>query len=120
VASKFEDVTSTCLSLRGAGFDYPFGPEVRVFRVGGKIFALLDADGSRISLKCDPALADVLRASFEGITPGYHLNKRHWNTVTLDGSVPDGQVRDLIEHSYELVLSSLPRKARAAIKERPV
>jgi predicted DNA-binding protein (MmcQ/YjbR family) len=109
-----------CLSHRGVAFDYPFGPEVRVFRVGGKIFALLDSDGGRVSLKCDPALADVLRASFDGVTAGYHLNKRHWNTVRLDGSVPEGQVRDLIEHSYELVLGGLAKKVQAAIKEPTV
>jgi predicted DNA-binding protein (MmcQ/YjbR family) len=86
---------------------------VRCYRVGGKIFALSDDDGTRVSLKCDPSLAEVLRQNFDGITPGYHLNKRHWNTVRLDGSVPGAQIEDMVRHSYELVRAGLSRKQRA-------
>ena len=75
-----------CRRFPGTESYFPFGPGVEVFRVGGKMFALLGMDGGDISLKCDPALAEVLRHNFEGVTAGYHLNKRHWNTVRLDGS----------------------------------
>jgi predicted DNA-binding protein (MmcQ/YjbR family) len=108
----------TCLRFPGAEHTYPFGPETSVFKVGGKIFAITRLDGPpplNVSVKCDPALAEQLRAAHACIRPGYHLNKRHWNTVTLDGSIPDAMVRDLIEDSYDLVVSSLPKKARAEL-----
>ena len=91
-----------CLAMTGAEETFPFGPENSVFKVEGKIFALSRLAGEpplRISLKCDPGLAEQLRASHPAISPGYHLNKRHWNTVVLDGSVPDAMVRDMIEDS---------------------
>jgi predicted DNA-binding protein (MmcQ/YjbR family) len=85
-----------------------------VFKVRGKIFAIahLTAEPPHISLKCEPDLAVQLRAAHPAITPGYHLNKRHWNTVTLDGSLRDDLVRDMIEDSYDLVVSALPRRVR--------
>ena len=95
----------------GAVEDYPFGDEVAVFKVAGRMFALLplgEVPGS-VSLKCDPDLAVSLRSRYAGIRPGYHLNKRHWNTVTLDGSVPDEEVLELIEHSYDLVVAGLTK-----------
>jgi len=110
------EVRAACAALAGVTSDYPFGPEVQIFRVGGKIFSLLSETSPSVSLKCDPGLAEILRQSFQAIVPGYHLNKRHWNTVSLDGSVPDAQVRELIQHSYDLVLASLPKKQRASIK----
>lgn len=110
-----EDVRSLCAVLKGATSDYPFGPEAQVFRVGGKIFALLSETDERLSLKCDPALAEILRQNFVDVIPGYHLNKRHWNTVVLGASVPDSQIEELVRHSYEIVLSSLSKKARASI-----
>ncbi|HXH23340.1 MAG TPA: MmcQ/YjbR family DNA-binding protein [Dehalococcoidia bacterium] len=113
---KREEARAHCLSLPGVTADYPFGPEVQVFRVGGKLFALLSEVEHSVSLKCDPGLAEILRSAFAAIRPGYHLNKRHWNTVTLDGSVPDEQLTEMIAHSYDLVLSSLPKKAQAAIR----
>ena len=81
-----------------------------MFKVAGKMFALsaLERDAARVSVKCEPELAVGLRASYPAIRPGYHLNKRHWNTITLDGSLPDQLVRDLIEDSYDLVVSALP------------
>lgn len=110
-----DDARSFCQALAQATFDYPFGPGVRVYRVGGKIFALTLDDEARINLKCDPGLAEVLRQTFDAVKPGYHQGKRHWNTITLDGSVPDPQVIELIEHSYGLVLASLTRKVRAEL-----
>jgi predicted DNA-binding protein (MmcQ/YjbR family) len=106
-----------CLSHRDAVEDFPFGPEVSVFKVAGKMFALsaLDRTPLEVSLKCEPELAADLRNSYAAIRPGYHLNKRHWNTLTLDGSLPDRLVRDLIEDSYDLVVSALPRRTRALL-----
>jgi predicted DNA-binding protein (MmcQ/YjbR family) len=107
-----------CLSFRGAVEEFPFGPETSVFKVGGKMFALsaLDRQPLQVSLKCEPELAAHLRLAHEAIKPGYHLNKRHWNTVTLDGSLPDGMVRDLVEDSYDAVVAGLPRARRAALE----
>ena len=106
-----------CLSFAGAGETFPFGPETSVFKVAGKIFALsqLGADSLRVSLKCEPALAEALRAAHAAVLPGYHLNKRHWNTVIIDGSVADDTVRNMIEDSYDLVVSKLPRARRRAL-----
>ena len=103
-----------CLGFRGATEDFPFGPDVSVFKVGGKMFALSALDGAplKVSLKCEPELAEQLRLSYPAIAPGYHLNKRHWNTVTLDGSLDDRMVRDLVEDSYDLVVDGLSRKDR--------
>jgi predicted DNA-binding protein (MmcQ/YjbR family) len=106
-----------CLALAGSVEEFPFGPENSVFKVGGKIFAIsrLGAPPLRVSLKCEPGLAEQLRASYPAIGPGYHLNKRHWNTVVLDGSIPDAMVREMIEDSYDLVVARLPRTTRAAL-----
>lgn len=91
--------------------DFPFGKDVRVYKYGqandgaGKMFALI-ADGSkpvRLSLKCDPQLAETLREQYETVLPGYHLNKRHWNTIICSGQLADDELKDLIRHSYELV-----------------
>ena len=103
-----------CLQHAGAIEDFPFGPEHSVFKVAGKMFALsaLDRTPLEVSVKCEPALAEQLRAAHPAIQPGYHLNKRHWNTITLDGSLPDQLVRDLIEDSYDLVVSALPKRLR--------
>ncbi|TYB40162.1 MmcQ/YjbR family DNA-binding protein [Actinomadura chibensis] len=106
-----------CLAKRGSAEDYPFGDGVAVFKVAGRMFALVslgDAPGS-VSLKCDPDRADELRARHAAITPGYHLNKRHWNTVVLDGSVPDDELLELIDQSYELVVAGLPKARRAEL-----
>jgi predicted DNA-binding protein (MmcQ/YjbR family) len=94
--------------------DFPFGADVSVFKVLGKMFALstLDADPLQVSVKCDPEIAIGLRAGYPAITPGYHLNKRHWITVTVDGSIPDNMVRDLIQDSFDLVVNSFPRHQR--------
>ncbi len=112
--SRRDQVIAACSAEPGSAEDYPFGDEVAVFRVAGKMFALVTlgpAPGS-VSLKCDPDLAAGLRRRYAAITAGYHLNKRHWNTVTLDGSVPEDELLDLIDHSYELVVARLPRAER--------
>jgi predicted DNA-binding protein (MmcQ/YjbR family) len=106
-----------CLALTGAVEEFPFGPENSVFKVEGKIFAIsrLRARPLNVSLKCEPALAEQLRVSYPAIGPGYHLNKRHWNTIQLDGSLDDAMLRELVQDSYDLVVASLPRAARDAL-----
>ena len=110
-----------CLQFAGALEDFPFGPEPSVFKVAGKMFALsvLDRAPLEVSVKCEPELAVQLRHTYPAIRPGYHLNKRHWNTVTLDGSLDDQLVRDLIEDSYDLVVSALPRRLREELGWAP-
>ena len=112
-----DELRDLCLSLRGTEETFPFDAENSVFKVAGKIFAIsrLGGDPLRVSLKCEPALAEQLRDQHAAIIPGYHLNKRHWNTVILDGSLPDQMVCDLVEDSYDLVVSALPRKRREAL-----
>jgi len=99
------DLISHCLSKPGAEESTPFGPDTLVYKVGGKIFAITSPDDfpPRVNLKCDPERAIELRDRYESILPGYHMNKRHWNTVILDGSVPSALVRELVDHSYQLV-----------------
>ncbi|HEY2310642.1 MAG TPA: MmcQ/YjbR family DNA-binding protein [Gaiellaceae bacterium] len=94
-----------CLRFSSAEETFPFGPETSVFKVGGKMFALaaLKREPLQVSVKCEPELGEQLRGSYEGIEPGYHLNKRHWLTVTCDGAVPEELVRELVAGSYELV-----------------
>jgi predicted DNA-binding protein (MmcQ/YjbR family) len=106
-----------CLQQTGAFEDFPFGPEHSVFKVRGKMFALsaLAREPLEVSVKCEPELAVELRNSYPAIRPGYHLNKRHWNTITLDGSLPDRLVRDLIEDSYDLVVSALPKRVQSEL-----
>ena len=103
-----------CLGFPGAAEERPFGPITTTFKVAGKIFALsaLEHEPLSVSLKCEPELAEQLRASYPAIVPGYHLNKRHWNTVTIDGTLPDPFIRDLVEDSYDLVVSALPTRVR--------
>ncbi|HZN87921.1 MAG TPA: MmcQ/YjbR family DNA-binding protein [Thermoleophilaceae bacterium] len=110
-----------CLGFPGAAEGRPFGPQTSVFKVEGKIFAIsrLEQAPLEVSLKCEPELAEQLRASHAQIRPGYHLNKRHWNTVTLDGALADAMVRDMVEDSYDLVVAALPRRARDALGWRP-
>jgi predicted DNA-binding protein (MmcQ/YjbR family) len=113
-SSQREWVIAACAAKPGAAEDYPFGDEVAVFKVAGRMFALvpLGEEPANVSLKCEPGLAVSLRDRYAGITPGYHLNKRHWNTVALDGSVPEDEVRDLIDLSYDLVVARLTKAER--------
>jgi len=110
------ELKAQCLALPGAVEEFPFGDEVSVFKVGGKMFAMCPLDGQplQLSVKCEPDLAVHLRATYPAIVPGYHLNKRHWNTITLDGSLSDQMVTDLLGDSYDLVVDSLPRARRPA------
>jgi predicted DNA-binding protein (MmcQ/YjbR family) len=115
-----DQVLDLCASLPGAVEDYPFGDDVAVFKVAGKMFALVSLAGEpgSVNLKCDPDWALELRALYEAVRPGYHQSKRHWNTVELDGTVEDADLREMIDHSYELVVSRLPRNQRSRLLGR--
>ncbi len=104
-----------CLGKPRATECTPFGPDVLVFKIGGKMFALatLDEVPATVNLKCDPDLALELRDRYEQVTPGYHMNKKHWNTVEIAGGIPAIELRRMIDHSYELVVESLPKAVRA-------
>src|SRR5271170_2477154 len=97
--------------------EQPFGPDVDVYKVAGKIFAIVSPDDTlpAISLKCDPILAMELREGYTSVSPGFHLNKNHWNTVALDGNVPDGELKKMISHSYEQVVNGLPKSLRVRL-----
>lgn len=114
-----EQLRTFCLDFNAATEEFPFRPEISVFKVRGKMFALstLDAAPLTINLKCDPDDAVRLREEYPAIAPGYHMNKRHWNTVTV-GELPDRMVRELIEDSYDLVVAGLPRAERLKL-DRP-
>lgn len=107
-----------CLALPSATAEHPFGPGALVMKVGGRIFAIIgeDVEPPTISLKCEPELAVLLRDTYEAVAAGYHLNKNHWNTVTVDGSVPAVELRAWIDDSYDLVVAGLPRAQRAALE----
>jgi predicted DNA-binding protein (MmcQ/YjbR family) len=110
-----------CLGFPGSAETFPFGPRTSVFKVANKMFALsqLAETPLRVSLKCEPALAEQLRVAHPAVLPGYHLNKRHWNTVILDGSIPEETVTDMTEDSYDLVVSRLPLSRRRALGWEP-
>lgn len=110
-----EQFREYCLSKPGATEGTPFGPDVLVFKVGGKMFALaaLDEVPTTVNLKCDPDLALDLRDRYEQVRPGYHMNKKHWNTVEIEGGIPVGELRRMIDHSFELVMRGLPKAARS-------
>lgn len=99
------DLVAYLVSLPGAAETHPFGDEPDVYKANGKMFAILNrtAEPMRISLKCDPDLAEALRRAHPAIVPGYHLSKRHWNTITLDGSIDDDELLGMIDHSHDLV-----------------
>jgi predicted DNA-binding protein (MmcQ/YjbR family) len=116
-----EQVREYCLRKSGATEGTPFGPDVLVFKVGGKIFAIaaLDEVPATVNLKCDPDLALDLRDRYEEVRPGYHMNKKHWNTVDIDGAVPEAELRKMIDHSYDLVAKALPKsRAKIAVRSR--
>ncbi len=100
-----------CLSMTGAYEEFPFGPEAAVFKVKNKMFALIpiDEEPPSISLKCDPIEAVILRETYEAVQPGYHLNKKHWNTVTINGEIDDKRIQEMIEDSYILVRQKLKK-----------
>ena len=105
-------VHDACARQPGAELSYPFGEQPAVYKVAGKIFAVVGSDERppRITLKCDPEHGEALRGEHAAITPGYHMNKRHWITVTLDGSLPPTMIEELIEDSYDLVAPAKPSK----------
>ena len=108
-----------CLSKPAATEDTPFGEDTLVFKVGGKMFALasLDEVPARANLKCDLDLALELRDRYEEVQPGYHMSKKHWNTVQLEGAIPVVEIRQMIDHSYDLVVAGLPKAKRERLKK---
>ncbi|MFJ8953399.1 MmcQ/YjbR family DNA-binding protein [Streptomyces sp. NPDC102381] len=115
-----KELRAFCLSFNAAVEDFPFSPEISVFKVLGKMFALsfLDASPLTVNLKCAPEDAARLRGEYEGvIVPGWHMNKRHWNTVTVH-ELPDRFVRELVEDSYDLVVAGLPKAERLRLDRR--
>ena len=112
-------VRAACESHAGATINHPWGPEERVYKVGGKAFAFLpEAPPWHVSLKCDPELVRILRERYAAVTPPRYLNKQLWNQIGLDGSVPDDEMVELILHSYELVVAKLPKSIRVNIARR--
>jgi predicted DNA-binding protein (MmcQ/YjbR family) len=101
-----ETIREYCLSKKNAEETFPFGPDTIVFKVGGKAFLLmgLDGDSLQFNVKCDPDLATELRERYPAVLPGYHMNKKHWNTIVVDGSIPKKLLFEWIDHSYELVV----------------
>jgi predicted DNA-binding protein (MmcQ/YjbR family) len=110
----FEALRAYLAAKPGAVEEFPFDPVTLVFKVGGKMFALVATSDQplRITLKCDPPKAELLRELYPAVLPGYYMNKRHWNTVVLDGSVADEELRTMIDESYGLVVQGLPRARR--------
>ena len=111
---NFKQLDKYILSKQGVSFDYPFDEKTRVYRVGEKIFALTSEESPVcVNLKCDPIYALELRSLYEGIIAGYHMNKKHWNTVTVeDSDVDEETIRELLDHSYELIYKSLTKKKK--------
>ncbi|MET9660599.1 MmcQ/YjbR family DNA-binding protein [Streptomyces sp. NPDC006510] len=108
-----QQLRAFCLEFNASAEEFPFGPETSVFKVLGKMFALSALDGRplTVNLKCDPDEAVRLREKYDAVVPGWHMNKRHWNTVTVSG-VPDRVLRELVEDSYDLVVAGLPKADR--------
>ena len=115
---EFQQLDKILLSKQGATYDYPFDEKTRVYRVGNKMFALTSEERPlRVNLKCDPIYALELRSLYEGIIAGYHMSKKHWNTVSLEQSdVDEETILELIDHSYALVYKSLTKKVRESLK----
>ena len=118
---NLEQFREYCLRKPCANESTPFGPDVLVFKVSAKMFALavLDEVPTRVNLKCDPDLALELRDRYEQVTPGYHMNKKHWNTVEIESGIPAAELRKMIDHSYDLVAKTQPKlKAKGAARSR--
>lgn len=113
-----DDLRAYCNKLPEAEETFPFDADTLVMKVVGKMFALIPADGASISLKCEPELAVILRQTYPAVQGGYHLNKRHWNTVTSDGTIPDDELYEMIDNSYHLVVKGLPKKDRERLLTR--
>lgn len=117
---NIESFREFCLSKNGVSEELPFGPDTLVYKVMGKMFALtgLDSDQFRISLKNNPEKNEELRAEYACITGAYHMNKRHWNTVTIDGTVKDNLLKEWIKESYDIVVSNLPKKIQEELNKQ--
>lgn len=112
---NIEELQEYCLSKPGTEETLPFGPDTLVYKVAGKVYLLTSLDNPddlRFNVKCDPDLAQELREQHACVLPGFHMNKKHWNTIVADGSVSNKQLKEWIDHSYQLVVSSLPKKLR--------
>lgn len=116
---NIDTLRAYCLAKPAVEETLPFGPDTLVFKVAGKVFLLtgLDKDPLTFNVKCDPDLAIELRERYDAVQPGYHMNKKHWNTVTVDGSVSGKLLKEWIDHSYDLVVDSLPAKVKAELKK---
>lgn len=115
---NIEEFREYCLSKKGVEETFPFGEDTLVFKVMGKIFAITGLDSAEfaVNLKCDPGRAIELREQHPEVRPGWHMNKQHWNTVEFETGLADGFLRELVDHSYELVVNSLPKKKRAELE----
>ena len=114
---NLESFRAYCLSKKGVPEELPFDESTLVFKVMGKMFALTSLDDfSSVNLKSDPEIAIELREKYEAVQPGYHMNKKHWNTVLIDGSVPDRQLKTWVDASYELVVLGLTKKQKLALE----
>ncbi len=110
---NMEELREYCLRKPGAEESFPFGEETLVFKVGGKVFLIASlTEGNQFNVKCDPERAIELRERYEEVQPGYHMNKRHWNTVRMDGALKAKAIREMIDHSYEIIVAGLPKKVR--------
>jgi predicted DNA-binding protein (MmcQ/YjbR family) len=118
---NFEDIRIYCLGKKAVSESCPFDDVTLVFKVAGKIFALmsLDSEVPELNLKCDPEKAIEVRERYPCVKPGYHMNKKMWNTVVVDGSVNDKQLHDWIDHSYSEVVKGLPKKTKAELELQP-
>lgn len=115
---NIEDYRNYCLKKKGVTEEFPFGENTLVFKVMGKMFALTNIDEfESINLKCDPEEAVLLREKYDAVLPGYHMNKKHWNTVLVDGSISDRLIYEWTDHSYNLVVEGLPKKQKALLEK---
>ena len=113
---NIEEVRLYCLAKKGVTEDMPFGSDTLVFKVIGKMFALMNLEGAlQLNLKCDPEEAIRLREEFDAVLPGYHMNKKHWNTIIVDGRITENQIRKWIDDSYRLVVLKLTKKEQVFI-----
>lgn len=113
---NIEDLRGYCLSLPGASECFPFDEVTLVFKVGGKMFALTYLDGElQVNLKCNPEMAVDLREQYADVLPGYHMSKKHWNTVIINGSIPDSTINQWVKNSFDLVFASLPKSQQQKI-----
>ncbi len=119
---KLDELRTYCLEKKGATVDFPFDDVTMVIKVGDKMFALIaiDIDPLNINLKCDPFIAEGLRERYNAVIPGFHMNKRHWNTVILNDTIPEKIIKGMIDDSYDLVLSKLSKKNKDMIINRKI